>query len=62
MIRLAIARLAAKPIGACDMMRLLLLGFAALSVIAVIVSDDSTAMAECQQRHTYDTCFRALYR
>lgn len=23
---------------------------------------ESAAMAECQQRHSYDTCFRALNR
>lgn len=62
MIRLATARPAAKPTGACDMIRLLLLGLAALAVIAILVGDDTAAMAECQQRHTYDTCFRALYR
>lgn len=31
-------------------------------VLALVKSGDSKAMAQCQQTHSYDTCFQLLNR
>ena len=41
------------------------LAFIAAAIIAVayfVMPSNDAAMAECQKRHSFDTCFYSLYR
>ena len=42
------------------MLKMILVG--ALIVLGLVVLNDTSAMDQCQKRHTYDTCFYALNR
>ncbi len=43
------------------MLKMIVIGFV-LATGFIILNDDSAAMAQCQKKHSFDTCFYSLNR